>query len=48
MDQVERYSIIFQLEMETMYSRDYLESLSDEKLIALYKERCQPEGLHED
>ena len=41
MDQVERYSIIFQLEMQTMHSRDYLESLSDEELIQLYKERCQ-------
>lgn len=39
MDQVERYSIIFQLEMQTLYSRDYLESLSDEELIQLYKER---------
>ena len=41
MDQVERYSIIFQLEMQTMHSRDYLESLSDEELIQLYKERSQ-------
>lgn len=47
MDQIERYSIIFQLEMQTMYSRDYLESLSDEELIQLYKELCQPEGLHD-
>ena len=39
MDQVERYSIIFQLEMQTLHSRDYLESLSDEELIRLYKER---------
>lgn len=39
MDQVERYSVIFELEMQTMYSRDYLESLSDEELIQLYKER---------
>ena len=48
MDQVERYSIIFQLEMQTLHSRDYLESLSDEELIELYKKRCQPEGLHDD
>ena len=43
MDQVERYSIIFQLEMKTLYSRDYLESLSDEELIQLYKERILDE-----
>ena len=48
MDQVERHSIIFQLEMQTLHSREYLESLSDEELIALYKERCQPEGLHDN
>ena len=33
MDQVERYSIIFQLEMQTLHSRDYLESLSDDTAI---------------
>lgn len=43
MDQVERYSVIFELEMQTMYSRDYLESLSDEELIQLYKERISDE-----
>ena len=43
MDQVERYSIIFQLEMQTLHSREYLESLSDEELIQLYKERILDE-----
>lgn len=47
MDQVERYSLIFELEMSTRYSRNYLENLSDEELKQLYKERCQPEGLHD-
>ncbi|WHY76083.1 hypothetical protein QNH20_18395 [Neobacillus sp. WH10] len=41
LDPVERQTILFELEMKTNISPDYLNNLSSEKLIELYKERCQ-------
>lgn len=35
---IDRYTMIFEIEMNTKYNEDYLISLDDEKLIALYKE----------
>jgi hypothetical protein len=41
LDPIERQAMLFELENVTNYSPDYLDSLSNEKLITLYKERCQ-------
>lgn len=41
LDPVERQAILFELEMKTKISPDYLNSLSSEELLKLYKERCQ-------
>lgn len=35
---IDRYTMIFEIAMNTKYNKDYLISLDDEKLITLYKE----------
>lgn len=41
LDPVERQTILFELENKTGYSPEYLNSLSSEKLIDMYKVKCQ-------
>lgn len=41
LDPMERQAIIFELEMKTQINGDYLNNMPSEKLIELYKERCQ-------
>lgn len=41
LDPKERQCILFELEMKTKFSPTYLNGLDNDKLIELYKERCQ-------
>lgn len=41
LDPVERQAMLFELEMKTKLSPAYLNDLSSEELIKIYKVRCQ-------